>query len=131
LSINIPEHATVLVEEVDFYKLHVFPYSERQGTKAAEMPDQTPPEVKDARSREFLAWSTASTAAKNRGMIGGTHRVIVENKVPKPGWYSGLADTYLRVSFPSERDVRGELVYVTVTDAGADSVEGRLTERQS
>jgi hypothetical protein len=54
--------------------------------------------------------------------------VIVENKAPKPGWYSGLADTYLRVNFPSERDVRGELVYVTVTDAAADSVEGHLVE---
>ncbi len=114
------------VEEADFYKLHVFPYSERLGTKAAEMPDQTPPEVKDARSKEFLAWSKASAEAKNRAMIGGTVRVIVENKQPKEGWYSGLADTYLRVNFPSERDVRGQMVYVRVTDSAADSVSGEI-----
>ena len=116
------------VEEVDFYKLHVFPYSERFGTKAADMPDPTPPGVKDARSREFLAWNKASAAAKNRAMVGQTHRVIVEGKPPKDGWYSGLADTYLSVNFPADRDVRGELVYVTVTEVGADSVVGRLTK---
>lgn len=122
-------HANTLrfVEAVDFYKLHVFPYSVRFGTQAAEWPDQVPPEVKEARSKEFLAWSKASTEAKNRRMIGGTYRVLVENKQPSDGWYSGLADTYLRVNFPADQDVRGQIVYVTVTDAAADSVEGRLS----
>ena len=114
------------IEAVDFYKLHVFPYSVRQGTRAAEWPDQVPPEVKDTRSREFLAWSRASTEAKNRSMIGATHRVLVENKQPAPGRFSGLADTYLRVQFPADRDVRGHIVHVRVTQAVADSVEGVL-----
>ena len=49
-------------------------------------------------------------------MNGGTHRVLVENKQMKEGWF-GPTDTYLRMNFPSERDVWEELVYVTVTDA--------------
>ncbi len=116
------------VEAMDFYKLHVFPYSERFGTKAAEQGDSTPPEVKEGRSREFLAWSQASVAAKHGAMAGETHRVIVESRQPREGWYAGLADTYLRVSFPCERDVRGQLVYVTVTGVVPDGVTGELRE---
>jgi threonylcarbamoyladenosine tRNA methylthiotransferase MtaB len=123
-------HANTMrfVEAVDFYKLHVFPYSVRFGTKAAEWPDQVPPEVKEERSKEFLAWSKASVEAKNRSMIGTTCRVIAEHRQPKPGWYSGLADTYLRVNFPSDQDRRGRIARVKITEAFADGVEGRLAD---
>ena len=44
-----------VVEAVGFSKIHVFPFSARQGTAAAAMPDQVPPEIKSVRGQQLAA----------------------------------------------------------------------------
>ena len=42
------------LENIKFYKMHIFKYSQRKGTKAAEMPEQISPEEKEKRSKKLI-----------------------------------------------------------------------------
>ena len=43
-----------LLKELKLYKIHVFPYSVREGTRAEKFENQIPPEIKEKRSKEIL-----------------------------------------------------------------------------
>ena len=49
--------------EIGFEKAHIFPYSPRSGTRAAEMPAQVPKDVKERRAAEMIAATSAVRAA--------------------------------------------------------------------
>ena len=83
------EKSKAFVDKVDFYETHIFKYSKREGTKAAEMPDQVDEQVKTIRSnvlltlneekqKKFEAYYVGS--GKRRQMLpGGTYERIYES----------------------------------------------------
>ena len=81
-----------LVEELPFTYLHVFPFSPREGTAAAELPGAVPQRVAGERSRDLREVAQAKGAAHRRARAGGRATVVVEGK-------GGMALTgdYLRV----------------------------------
>ena len=48
------EESRSFVDSIHFYETHIFPYSKREGTKAAVMPDQLPEQIKKERSRVLI-----------------------------------------------------------------------------
>jgi threonylcarbamoyladenosine tRNA methylthiotransferase MtaB len=101
-----------LIEEIGFSRLHVFKYSARPGTPAAELPNQLPSEIKDQRSKEMIKLGEEMAAAYHRRFIGSVQPVLVEKVVP--GAYAeGFSPHYLRVRIYSgnkSRHWRGKLV---------------------
>lgn len=85
-----------LVEELPFTYLHVFPYSVRDGTKAATMPDKVPGNVAAERSRILrdIASEKATSYLKTRA--GMTAQIVAEDG------QQGLTEDYLRVSLPDD-----------------------------
>ncbi|HYG61341.1 MAG TPA: MiaB/RimO family radical SAM methylthiotransferase [Thermoanaerobaculia bacterium] len=91
------EHAESLatVEAAGFAKVHVFPFSARPGTEAADMPGQIGPEEKKARVGQLLEAAARAEAAFRRAHLGQRATVLWEK--PRDGMGHGLTDNYLRV----------------------------------
>ncbi|MFU8802517.1 MAG: MiaB/RimO family radical SAM methylthiotransferase [Bradymonadaceae bacterium] len=95
-----------LVEELPFTYLHVFPYSVRDHTIAATLPDQIPSVTAAERSRILRDLAMEKGMAYRRGRVGQGAEIIVEE-----GDF-GLTEDYLRVRLKGDLDAhRGRIVY--------------------
>jgi len=111
------------VEEVGFSKLHVFRYSRRQGTPAADMPEQVPEPIKQCRAVELTELGLRLREDYFRSLTGRQLQVLVEASVPNhPELLLGTSGRYAPVELPGGKELLGRLVRVT---AGA-MVEGRI-----
>jgi threonylcarbamoyladenosine tRNA methylthiotransferase MtaB len=108
------ENTYDFIASLPFRDLHVFKYSPRPGTPAAEMSGQVKPRNKDERSRRLRELADTKARAFAEGALGETLDVLVERSYKKrPGYWQGITDNYLRVIFPSqEKELRGELLPV-------------------
>src|SRR5579884_584563 len=82
-----------VVREAGFLKVHVFPYSPRDGTAAAALGDPVPPPVKAERRRRLAELERELADAYLRGLVGRTLDVLVEAE-DRPGWVRGTACRY-------------------------------------
>ncbi|WP_294017807.1 tRNA (N(6)-L-threonylcarbamoyladenosine(37)-C(2))-methylthiotransferase MtaB [Sphingomonas sp.] len=97
-----------LIDDCDIVHAHIFPYSPRDGTPAARMP-QVAPGVAKARAAALRARAAARRADWLRGMIGTMQRVLVE----RPG-DRGHAENFAEVMLP-QSDI-GSVQRVKITD---------------
>ena len=86
------------LENIKFYKMHIFKYSQRKGTKAAEMPEQISPEEK--RSKKLIELSDKNEEEYNKKYIGKTVEVLWEEE--KQGTYKGHTKNYVLVESNSK-----------------------------
>jgi threonylcarbamoyladenosine tRNA methylthiotransferase MtaB len=75
---------------VGFSKIHIFPFSPRRGTPAAEMPSQVPEHVRRKRSRELAAVEAGLRENYYRSLLGLRLRVLVEARSEERGARSWL-----------------------------------------
>ena len=92
--------------------LHVFQYSPRPQTLAAEFPGQVAVADKQKRSHILLDLAQQKKAAFLQQTVGKDMRVLVEKKL---GEYNiGFSDNYIPVRFKADEDLSGELVWVRI-----------------
>ena len=96
-----------LVRHCAFNKIHVFPYSRREGTPAAERDDQVAPEVKAARATRLRSLSDALAAEDRARRAGTTELALVET--PE----KATTESYLEAPAPKGAAI-GSLVQVTL-----------------
>lgn len=120
------ENTVRFCEEMRFSKIHVFPYSRRQGTLADRLPGHVSDAVKEARTRRLLAVSAASSRAFHQSLVGTCVEVLAESGGAQEGWAEGLTDTYVRVRFAVGEDVRGRMALVRIERADEHGAEGVL-----
>ncbi len=104
-----------LTEEVGFCRTHVFQYSRRRGTKAAEMADQVPAQVKKERSERLIAAGEAASRAFFGKNAGTRARVLFERTDEKTGMPTGYTDNYIKVYLDSADAVPDGFCEVTLT----------------
>ncbi len=116
LIVGFPQETeTEFVETYEFLKkcefsfLHVFPYSVRQGTVAADMPCQVDAETKKIRARKCIALSEELSSAYYRQFENTEADIICE--WVKDGYTSGHTSEYIPVKIEEEL-VHGEVVHV-------------------
>lgn len=120
------------VERLAFAKPHVFSYSAREGTRAADLPDHVHPQVKKERVAAMLAVAEESERAFAASQVGETSTVVWEERKAPPGdsveRWTGLTDHYVRVWSDDEvgGDLSGRLETVRLTESVAG---GALAER--
>ncbi len=103
--------------QVGFSKIHIFPFSARRGTPAADMPGQLPKEVKHARGQELARVETALQAEYFAKLRGKQLRVLVESPLENNQERSvGTSCRYATVELPRELASYGEFVDVTAGD---------------
>jgi threonylcarbamoyladenosine tRNA methylthiotransferase MtaB len=87
-----------LIEKLPICRLHVFNYSRREGTRAANAPCQVPPEVRRDRSQMLRILSRAKFSAFRRSFLNHQLMVLIEQRRdPHTGLLTGLSDNYIRV----------------------------------
>ena len=121
------ENTLAFAQEMRFARTHVFRYSPRQRTSAADVQDDVPYEEKERRHRELTAVCVASQEAFAGEDVGHTVDVLVEAKGARDGWLSGYTGNYVRVQFEAPSSLRGAIVPVKLTEIlpGGDAF-GRL-----
>jgi threonylcarbamoyladenosine tRNA methylthiotransferase MtaB len=105
------EHRETLatLESVGFARLHVFPFSARDGTAAASFPDPIPPEVRRARAAELRALGSRMRGTFLASQHGKPAEVLAEHDG------TGLTTNYIRLRVPGVAE--GALARATVTPA--------------
>ncbi len=98
-------------EGMAFAGMHVFPYSVRHGTAAAEMPDQIQDRTKRERLRRMLALAERGGQRFRRQFLGQTVNVLWEGESGGASW-DGLTANYIRVSATSDQDLSNRLLPV-------------------
>ena len=99
------EESLSFVEKIGFYETHVFPYSRREGTRAASMPDQLTEAVKKERADRLLRLNERQKEKYERSMIGRTLSVLLEEELVLDGKpvCAGYSREYVRVAVEKNR----------------------------
>ena len=120
------------VNEMEFDRLGVFPYSQEEDTVAAELPDQISEEVKEARRDELMELQQAIAFEKAESMIGSVLEVMVEGKVADEDVYvtrtyrdAPNVDGYLFLNTTASL-MTGDFVKVLVTDSNEYDLIGEM-----
>ena len=115
-----------LVKEVDYASAFTFVYSPRQGTKAAEMPNQIPEDVQKDRIMRLVELVNSLTRKKSEKYVGKTVEILCEDYDEKKGLYLGRDEFGRMGYFKSEQDVIGQFVKLHVTRANGISLFGEI-----
>jgi threonylcarbamoyladenosine tRNA methylthiotransferase MtaB len=121
------EQSLRFVEKIDFSQLHVFRYSPRRGTPAAEYPDQVPPYISAERSQEMIALGKRLGQAFRRRMLGKTMDVLVEHsREGEEGHLAGFTGNYLRVLVDAPESAIDQILPVKLTHLEGDYIKGEV-----
>jgi threonylcarbamoyladenosine tRNA methylthiotransferase MtaB len=115
-----------VAREVGFSKIHIFPFSARRGTPAAEMPDQVPPEVKAERARHLADVERELRDRYFRELIGRRLRVLVEGPAETPGRLVGTSCRYAPVELAGNESLAGQFVDVLAAEVAEKRIIGAL-----
>jgi len=116
-----------LVEELDFDDSYSFVYSQRPGTPAADLHDETPQTVKLERLRRLQARIDLQARAISENMVGSVQRVLVERPSRRSAEeMSGRTSNNRTVNFPAAGLTAGNFADVTITSALAHTLRGEL-----
>lgn len=96
------EETRAFLERIRFYEMHVFKYSKRDGTRAAQMPGQLPEAIKARRSEELLTLEKAMSGAYRRSFLGQGMQVLLEETVTVDGktYIMGHSREYVKAAVP-------------------------------
>jgi threonylcarbamoyladenosine tRNA methylthiotransferase MtaB len=112
------------VAALGFARVHVFPFSARPGTAAAELPGQLPPSELALRMERMLAAAARAEEAFRSSCLGARAEVLWER--PRGGVGNGLTDTYLRVWSLEAATLWNQLSKVELVALAPDGLSGRL-----
>ncbi|HLQ96403.1 MAG TPA: tRNA (N(6)-L-threonylcarbamoyladenosine(37)-C(2))-methylthiotransferase MtaB [Pseudogracilibacillus sp.] len=113
------------IQNIQYAELHVFPFSRRTGTPAAQMDNQVPKEEKERRISEMIELSNQLAKEYASPFEGEVLEVIPEEESEDyPGYLSGYSDNYLKVSFQGDASLIGSIVRVKITKSGYPINEG-------
>jgi tRNA-2-methylthio-N6-dimethylallyladenosine synthase len=116
-----------LIGELAFDQSFSFIFSARPGTPAANLPDDTPLEVKKERLMRLQEQINRQAAGYSRAMVGSTQRVLVEGTSKKDSrQLSGRTENNRVVNFDGHPRLVGHFVDVRITEALSHSLRGRV-----
>jgi len=115
------------LKDIGFAAMHVFKYSQRKGTPAADFKDQVSPQKKDERSNVLIELSSKMTKEFNSKFEGRIMDVLLEQNVKgKEGLIEGLTSNYIRVECEGKSDLCGQMLKVKLLEAVDDYVKGQI-----
>lgn len=112
-------------KKAKFAKIHVFPYSERRGTVAVQMP-QVPHQIREKRAAELSTVAEEMKTEFEKSYVGKTVSVLFEQMTE--GFCEGLSKNYIRVYVKSEKDLTDEIKNVEITEIVQGKIIGKIIE---
>ncbi len=116
------------ISSLDCTYLHVFPYSRRPGTAAADFPDNVSKEIKDQRVAELRELGTKKRELFYLKHIGTTLPVLVEGKRDSKGHLQGFTDNYISVHFAGNDNLKNSVVNVMLNKLDGTHVLGEVVK---
>jgi threonylcarbamoyladenosine tRNA methylthiotransferase MtaB len=109
------------LNDLDISYLHVFTYSERDNTEAAEMPDVVSAKVRSKRSKMLRGLSVKKRRAFYESQIG-THRTVLFEAENREGYIHGFTENYVKVKMPWNPELVNTLQIVNLTKIDEDGM---------
>ena len=103
------------LKEIKFYKMHVFKYSPRKGTKAAVMPNQIDGNKKEERSKKLIELSNENEKAYNEQYVGKEVEVLFEEE--KNGMWQGHTKNYILAHYKTEENLENKMIKLQCVEA--------------
>ena len=102
--------------------MHVFPYSKREGTRAASYPGEPGKKEKALRVRKIIELGKELSGDFARSFIGKTELALIESERDKiTGLLTGYTDRYIRVHMDGADSLKNKLIPVTITSIDSNS----------
>lgn len=110
------EESEAFIDRLDFYETHVFKYSRREGTKAAQMEGQVAETVKALRSERLIALGKQKQEAYERCLIGTSVEVLVEEAVRIKGelYQVGHTKEYVKIGKKTTENLVNQIICIDV-----------------
>ncbi len=109
------------LNELPISYLHVFTYSERDNTEAAEMDGKVPPNVRAKRSKMLRGLSVKKRRAFYESQIG-TSRIVLFESENKEGYIHGFTENYVKIKTPWNPELVNTLHEITLTKIDEDGL---------
>ena len=113
-----------LIEDINFLKIHIFPYSIRPGTPAAEMENQITKSEKQLRVKKMELAAKKSNQAFIKQQINKIHDVLFETQ--EGDIFTGHTKNYILVKTKSNSNLCGQIKYVKIKNYTEDFCIGEL-----
>ncbi len=114
------------IQTCGFARMHIFPYSERPGTPAAEM-EQLPKVLRAERARIAAEAAAAMRWAYLEECVGRTEEVLFEQPAGEEGLFLGHAPNYAEVRAPGT-ELHNQIRPVKITRTDGETLFGELEE---
>lgn len=117
------------LKDIKLTKTHVFKYSKREGTKAADMKDQVDGNVKEARSAKLIELNNKNESDFIRKFIGKDMKVLFEAQFQNNDkLYEGYTTNYIKVVVPSDKDISSSILNVRITSDKEEYLLGEVID---
>lgn len=112
------------LEDIAFYKMHVFKYSKRDGTVAAKMPNQVDGNIAEERSEKLIKLSEKNMKMYNEKYIGREVEVLFEEKQGE--YWIGHTRNYMVVKVKTDKDLENEIITTKVLKNQGEELIGKI-----
>ena len=112
------------LEKIKFYKMHIFKYSPRKGTKAAKMENQIDGKVKDERSQKLIELSNLNQNLYNQNYIDKNVEVLFEEREDK--WMKGHNTNFILVRVKTDKELENQIISVKIQNSHEEELIGTL-----
>lgn len=118
------------LKKVNFYKMHIFKYSPRKGTKAANMPNQIEGKIKEERSKKLIELSNQNQENQNRVDIGKEVEVLFEEQEGE--YIKGHTSNYRMVYVKSkDTTLENTIQKVMIIDTQKENLVGTMLKTKN
>ncbi len=113
------EQTLSFAKEMNFARIHSFPYSSREGTRAAKMSGQLTKKQKDERNKKLCQLAEESAKSFMEKQIGQTHKVLLETQVAPDTW-QGYSENYTPFYISGENLGQNDILTVKAMSLSED-----------
>ncbi len=121
------EDTIAIMQKVGFAKVHMFPYSKREKTRAALYPNQVPSSTLQIRKRKVLEVAEEVAFSLREEYVGKQMQVLLESEDKESGLFFGHTENFLPVFIPSEGLRSNQIVSVKLLKNSPQGLIGVLS----
>jgi threonylcarbamoyladenosine tRNA methylthiotransferase MtaB len=116
------------LKRIKLTKTHIFKFSPRKGTKAADMTNQVDGTIKEKRSKILIELNEKNESEFSKSLIGRELDVLVEQEVPgKSEIFEGYTRNYVKVELSGgDKNIIGKIVICKIEDSNGEYAIGKI-----
>ena len=115
------------LKDIELSKMHIFKYSPRKGTKAAEIKDQVNGNIKEDRSHKLIELNNMLEKKYMDKFIGKSMNVLYEQKIGNNGdEFEGYTSNYIKVTGRSSKNIEGEFHRTKLIECKDEHIIGEV-----